>query len=309
MRTLWLRNSKGEIWDLMAKQIRLDFNCFAYDFNSFVGYGDDVTLTQVGSNFAVDGRSPQGGTMSCTMLFANHRHIRMFNEFTSDPNGLQLCYDPQGLILPNTQLMQVWYKRCAFVSVDIATKGTHRLFECSVSFHFLTAKWQRDNILSSTLMGIQDDATILPFYYPFYFYSSGKIGLRINNENDETSCRVEVTNRTGDVLNRCAWVAYYADGTRQYAEWMAGANKLRDSKRLIVDSEQGNEQAYITSVDEKGNEIGTKEIVTREQAIGTRFENFITIKMGKNEILFDFGRTDNIEVIVTYKEQVKMGLV
>jgi len=304
--SLWLKNNNGEVWDLMLVPDDYDkkSGSLAFDINEFGGYVDEVGLSQVSSSFVVDKRTPKNKDMSCTMLFADHNHIKEFNAFIQDLDNLKLFYDPEGLILPETQVLQGWYKRCAFVSIGVPTQGKHGYFECSVDFTFLTSKWQRDTVLSSTTMGIIGEPLVFPFYYPFWFTKEGKIGIEINNENDETSCRIEITNNTDSVLDKCSWIAYYADGTRQLAEWMAGFNKLRAGRTLIVDGEPSAEMAVVV-----GENIAT-EIVTREQNISTKYENFVTIKNGINKILFDFGgQNENVEVLLTYREQVRMGLV
>lgn len=313
MRTLWLKNKDGKVWDLVTRKVEFGHTSFAFNINQFDGYSDDLLLTQVESNFVVDGRTPIGSEITATLLFANHEHIKLFNEFIRELDDLKLYYDPQGLILPQTKGFQAWYKSCAFASLGVPTKGSHGKFECGVNFKFLTAKWQRDTVLSSILMGVQGKPTTIPFVMPFYFYSAGKIGLMIDNQYDETSCVVSIVNQSNNPFSKCAWQVEYENKSRQLAEWLAGQRKLRVGERLLVDSTPGNELAYTTI-------NNTIENANNHQNIGTRYENFVSIKHGKNTILFDFGgisletedgdkiSVKSVDIEVTYKQQIRMGL-
>lgn len=78
------------------------------------------------------------------------------------------------------------------------------------------------------------DPHTYPFIYPYFYQSERKLYLNVLNDGERIGCKVAVTNKGQNALERIEWMAT-AGSVRQYAKWLAGIG-LAPDRTIVVDS-------------------------------------------------------------------------
>lgn len=296
--TMWLKNENGDIWDLRPRTI----NGSPYEsfFKSLSGLGlkTKKTYARINNDFVQTKDEPQQVDITGTMLFATQAQKQNFNAFVGDfGNTLQFYYDPEGKIDPHSQMDRPWYKYVHITQMDSEEQTTMGLFECKMNFTPLCAMWRRDRRMASTVSTPVGEPHVIPFVYPYFYQSERKLYLNIYNEGEKIGCRIEIKNNRQSALQKLEWVC--SSGThRQYAKWLEGTG-LASGRTLVIDSTPSNQESSVT-YDEYSDDVQDY------QEANPQYINFVELYPGNNQLVFNFGEIDGIDITVSYVEEERL---
>lgn len=302
-RTRWLKNAKGETWNLMPVSINSEtYACPIVNLNKYTGFKTTLTTSQIEFDWAIIEQTPDVVQVNGTMLFRNPEHIRLFAEFVGDfSKTLRLYEDPRGLVLPETQLMTTYYKEVNIIQLDSGDFDTKMgCYVSAVQMTTLSAMWRKDTRIASTTSGVVGEPHVFPYYFPYFFQSEQKLFLNIFNTGETIGSLVEIKNNGLTSLDHCEWNVDSENNVRQYAKWLAGTMKLEPERKLVVDSNPRTFRAEI----EYGDNLPVS--VMNQQEPNPQYINFVKLPPGNSQFLFNLGRIEDVEVTVSYSEQVRV---
>lgn len=297
--TIWLKNSNGDVWDLRPS------NILAQPYASFfkgidgTGFETKLAVSRVQYDFVVTEETPQQVPIKGKMYFISPVNMRRFGEFMGDySNTVRLYYDPEGKIDPRSQIDRPWYKTVKITKLSSGEQDTKTgLWICDMVFTPLSIMWRRDTTVASTTSEVIGDPHTYSFIYPYFYQSEQKLYLNILNDGERIGCQIVIKNTGAYALNTLEWVAI-AGKKRQYAKWLEDVG-LAPGRKLVIDSNPSTQEAAIYYEDEV-------EDVSDYQEPNPQYINFIDLYAGNNQIVFNLGTIEDVEVEVTYTEQVRV---
>ncbi len=298
--TIWFKNKAGDIWNLRPDKITDTFNCSFFYALDGTGFESKLAFARIKNDFVVTEEQPQQVPITGTMYFRNPEHLKRFSEFVGDyTQELQFFYDPTGRIDPRSQIDRPWYK---WVRINKMTSGEQDAktgyWLCKITCTPLSAMWRRDTTIASTVSQVIGDPHVYQFVYPYFYQSERKLYLDILNEGERIGCRVEIKNiKTGESLKTLEWVCS-SGKSRQYAKWLEGIG-LAPGRTLVIDSTQSDQEATVQYGDNTDD-------VQDHQEPSPQYINFVELLPGNNQIVFNLGTIEGVEVKVSYTEQVRV---
>lgn len=220
--TIWLKNSNEDIWDLRpARGLREEYASYFSTLDG-TGFETKLTVSRVKYDFIVTEETPQQVLIKGKMYFRNPLHLRRFGEFMGDyTQTVRLYYDPEGKIDPRSQIDRPWYKTVKITKLSSGEQDAKTGFWiCEMTFTPLSVMWRRDTTIASTTSLVVGDPHTYPFIYPYFYQSERKLYLNVLNDGERIGCKVAVTNKGQNALERIEWMAT-AGSVRQYAKWLA----------------------------------------------------------------------------------------
>lgn len=85
---------------------------------------------------------------------------------------------------------------------------------------------------------------------------------------------------------------------RQYAKWLDGIGLL-PGRTIIIDSTQSGQEATVQYDTYSDN-------VANFQEANPQYINFVELLPGNNQIVFNLGTVQNVDIKVSYTEQVRI---
>lgn len=300
MRSMWLVNENGDIWDLIPKRgLKQTYASFFGKLNKFSGFKTKVTTTPIGYDWAIIEQTAEMVPIQGTMYFRNAKHLQDFGEFVGDySKTLKLFYDPTGRIDPRDQLSRPWYKKIHITQLDNGETDSSGYYVCNMSTTTLSAMWRSDTTIASTVSGIVGEPHVIPHFIPYFFQSEQKIWLSIFNRGESMGALVEIKNTGSVPLPQCEWNVD-SGIRRQYAKWLAGTTKLETGRTLVVDS---NPETFRAEIEYQDN---LPISVMDYQEPNPQYINFVNIFPGNNMFMFNVGRIEGVDITVSYSEQVR----
>lgn len=297
--TLWLKNEAGEIWDLRPAGLLKETYASFFATLDGTGFETKLTFASVKNDFIVTEENPQQVPIKGKMYFRNPQHMKWFGEFIGDySKTVRLYYDPEGKIDPRSQLDRPWYKLTRITKLSSGEQDKKTGFWiCDMVFTPLSVMWRRDTTIASTASLVVGDPHVYPFVYPYFYQSERKLFLNVLNDGERIGCRVSITNKGAHALGTQEWTASNGD-TRQYAKWLDGVG-LASGRTLVVDSNPTTQEASVQYGENSDD-------VSDYQEPNPQYINFIELYPGNNQIMFNLGTVDDVEVEVTYTEQVRV---
>ncbi len=296
--SIWLKNSNGDIWNLRPRKIN-DSQWESF-LNNIAGLGlkTKKTYARINNDFIETKDEPQQVDITGTMLFATPAQMRNFSLFVGDySNTLRLFYDPEGKIDPRSQIDRPWYKNVNITLMESAEQTTLGLFECKMIFTPLCAMWRRDVQVASTITTPIGTPHVIPFVYPYFYQSERKLYLNILNEGEKIGCRIEIKNNNQTALQKLEWVCT-SGKHRQYAKWLEGIG-LASGRTLVVDSTPSAQESAV-------KHDGISDDVQDYQEANPQYINFIELYPGNNQIVFNLGQIEGIDITVSYIEEERL---
>ena len=299
--TIWLKNEKGEIWDLRPRDFTTVINgCFLQNISG-TGFKTKLTCARVDNDFVVTEAAPQQVPITGTALFYNPAHLARFGEFVGGYNKtIKLYYDPNGLIDPYSQIDRPYYKQVCIDEMPSGEQDKSGMWKVKMSFMPMSAMWRRDTTVASTVSQIIGAPHIYSYTYPYFYQSESKLYIGILNEGERIGCRIEIKNkRVSASLGTLEWVCN-SGSTRQYAKWLSSVG-LAAGRTLVVDSTRNAQESAVYYDDNRDD-------VQDYQEANPQYINFIELLSGDNQIVFNLGTTSQseVEVTVSYVEQVRI---
>lgn len=296
--TIWLKNDIGDFWDLRPKRGLREAYASYFSTIDGTGFETKLSVTRVKYDFIVTEETPQQVPIKGKMYFRDPLHLRRFGEFMGDyTKTVRLYYDPEGKIDPRSQIDRPWYKEVKITKLESGEQDKKTGFWiCTMTFTPLSVMWRRDTTIASTTSIVVGDPHIYPHIYPYFYQSERKLYLNVLNDGERIGCRVTITNRKAVPVETLEWTAIAGD-TRQYAKWLAGEG-LAPGRTLTVDSNPRTQTAVV----EYGDQISD---VSDYQEPNPQYINFVDLYPGNNQIVFNLGTVDDVDVTVTYTEQVR----
>lgn len=296
--TIWLKNDIDDYWDLRPKRgLREEYASYFSTIDG-TGFETKLSVTRVKYDFIVTEETPQQVPIKGKMYFRDPLHLRRFGEFMGDyTKTVRLYYDPEGKIDPRSQIDRPWYKEVKITKLESGEQDKKTGFWiCAMTFTPLSVMWRRDTTIASTTSTVVGDPHIYPYIYPYFYQSERKLYLNVLNDGERIGCKVTITNRKSTPLETLEWTAV-AGNVRQYAKWLAG-DGLASRRTLVVDSNPRTQMAVV-------QHDGEEDDVSDYQEPNPQFINFIDLYPGNNQIVFNLGTVDDVDVTVTYTEQVR----
>lgn len=296
--TLWLKNEYNDIWDLRPSNILTAYFASYFAEMDGTGFETKLSFSRVKYDFVVTEETPQQIPIKGLMYFRNPKHMRRFGEFVGDySKSLRLYYDPEGRIDPRSQLDRPWYKVVRITKLDSGEQHKSGYWTCPMVFTPQSVMWRRDTTIASTASLIVGDPHVYPYVYPYFYQSERKLNLTLFNSGERIGCRVSIKNTGSSLLQRMEWTS--ASGSViQYAKWLDGIG-LSSGRKLVVDSNPSTQEATVYFGE------SSKDDVNDFQEANPQFINFVELYPGSNNIVFDLGTVNDVEVEVSYTEQVR----
>lgn len=298
--TLWLKNDAGEVWNLRPSNLLRARDASFFATLDGTGFETKLTFARVKNDFVITEEAPQQITIKGTMYFRDPKHMAAFGDFVGDySNTLRLYYDPEGRISPTAQLERPWYKE---VRITKLTSGEQDVktgyWVCPMEFAPFSVMWRRDTTRASTVTSVEGDAHVYAYTYPYFYQSERKFYLDMENTGAQIGCVIAIKNTGTHALEKLEWVATSGDH-KQYARWLEGVG-LAPGRTLIVDSNPSTQRAVVQT----GSD--TVDDVSDYQEANPQYINFIELYHGQNQIVFNLGTVSDVEIEVTFIEQVRV---
>lgn len=223
MRKFLLQNGKGAQFDLMRKDA---FLCEPEG----LGFGTDLSLSQVGPSWVLTQSTQQRPEPSGQMVFAGYGAYDEFTNFVA-AGGLKLGYKTVG----------AWIWLPCMISLEKGEIGTNRRLCCDITFHGL-GPWAEQTYFSQG--GLAAYGTRYPMHYS-YSYGSGNPGVILiaGGRKDSPFC----LHLFGPAVNP-AWSVY------QYGE-VVGTGRvittLLAGRKLVINSDPAKMEIAEYTVDGK----------------------------------------------------------
>ncbi len=298
--TLWLKNDAGEVWNLRPQRLLREKQASFFAALDGTGFETKLTFSRIKDDFIVTEDEPQQVTIKGTMYFRDPKHMAAFGDFVGDySNVLRLYYDPEGRITPTMQLARPWYKKVRITKLSSGEQDVKTgYWVCPMEFVPFSVMWRRDTTRASSVTTIKGEAHVYSYSYPYFYQAERRFYVNIENTGARIGCTVSIKNTGTAPLERLEWVASSGDH-RQYAKWMAGYG-LAPGRTLIVDSNPSSQRAVI--------EIAPNsfEDVSDFQEPNPQYINFVELYHGDNQIVFNVGTVTDVEIEVTFIEQVRV---
>lgn len=298
--TIWLKNLSGDIWNLRPKKLTDMANCAFLSTLDGTGFETKLTFARIKYDFIVTQEEPQQVNITGTLYFRNPGHLEKFNEFIGDySQNLQFFYDPTGKIDPRSQIDRPWYK---WVRINKLTSGEQDsktgYWLSKLTCTPLSAMWRRDTTVASTLYQVVGSPHVYQFIYPYFYQDENKLYLNILNSGERIGCRIEVKNTSAvKNIDTLEWVLS-SGNHRQYAKWLDGIGLL-PGRTIIIDSTQSGQEATVQYDTYSDN-------VANFQEANPQYINFVELLPGNNQIVFNLGTVQNVDIKVSYTEQVRI---
>jgi len=310
--TIWLKNGKGETWNLRPDSLLSEtYASPIVNLNKHTGFKTKLVTSQIEFDWAVIEQTPEMVPINGTLLFRNPEHIKLFTEFVGDfSKTLRLYYDPHGLILPETQLMTAYYKEVNIVQLDGGEMDVKLgCYALAIQMTTLSAMWRRDTTIASTVSGVIGEPHQFPFYFPYFFQSEQKLFLNVFNRGETIGSIIEIRNIGAAALDHIEWNVDSENNIRQYAAWLSppfSSLRLEPNTALIVDSNPRTFGAQVGFISDDEIDKQSLASVISAQNPNPQYINFVKLLSGNNQFMFNLGRVDDVEVTVKYTEQARV---
>jgi hypothetical protein len=276
MRSFWLENAHGKLWNLTSPDIT-NKNASFFAEPDGLGIKTKIESYEVENTFFIEKVTTQSQTISGDIYFSSYEHFSRFVDFIGNVNTktpLKLYYSIDGVSHDNNTHKQ-WYK---LVLITELKKGEINVktsaLKVEIKFDVLS-RWKKDQDITLELSRT-GGPLVYPYIYPYVYGGSNNLAVVIDNTgNLPTTCRVRVDGVTDTPLFRIIQNDKIIDQARYYIT--VGANSY-----LIVDSSADSQEASLYTTN--NGEI-TKEDVYYTGERDYAFSNFITIPTGISTFL------------------------
>lgn len=305
MRKIWLQKPNSQdIWDLLPESAYDRENACPFLEIKGMGYRQDVTQTQVNTEYFVSKVLSKNQSITGVLYFQDDEHIKAFQEFVGDfRQQLFLYYSPSAEFEPYDQLSAPYYKKVIISIVDKTEKDITGWYLVPMTLSTQNDVWNRDRYYQAT---VDQDAMVgNPLVYPYtYSYILGgrnTLAIDFNNEGREVGCQIRIKNRSESDITNIEWyldrkfVDAYGEEQEeaQRSKWNLS---LSPNSTLIVDSNPLTQEARIIYED------GSSQSVVDVQEPSWDYINFVQVQHGQNRLVFYVGN-DNVDITFIYREQ------
>lgn len=296
--TIWLTNEAGDVWDLRPSNIVTQVYASFFRGIDGTGFETKLSVSRVQYDFVVTEEAPQQVPIKGKMYFTSPLNMRRFGEFIGDyGKPITLFYDPEGKIDPRSQIDRPWYKTVKVTKLSSGEQDLKTgLWICDMVFTPLSVMWRRGVTIASTTNLVVGDPHVYPFIYPYFYQSERRLYLNVMNDGERIGCKIEIKNKGANPLGALEWSVISGD-KRQYAKWLEGVG-LASDRTLVIDSNPGTQEASVEYGDGKDD-------VADYQEANPQYINFVDLHPGNNQFIFNLGTVDDVEVTVSYTEQVR----
>lgn len=307
MRKIWLQKPNSyEIWDLLPTNPNNRENASPFLNISGMGYKQEVTQSQVNTEYYVTQVLTKNQSITGTMYFQDDEHIKAFQEFVGDfREQLTLYYSPSGEYEPYDRISAPYYKKVIISQMDKGEMDEFGWYQIKTTISTQDDVWNRDVYFNVTLTPSSGETLKYPYTYPYTLNGRKALSVEFDNAGREVGCIVKVKNNSENTISDIEWfidrtyVDYYGNKHEnedvQRSKWLLN---LASGNELVVDSNPITQEAKVIYTD------GTSQSVTDLQEPNWDYINFITVAHGKNRVvLYIDSNATNIDIVFSYREQ------
>lgn len=308
MRRIWLQKpNTNEIWDLLPKNSLDKNNASPFLGIKGMGYRQDVTQTQVNTEYYVSKVLSKNQSITGTMYFQDDEHIKSFQDFVGDfRQQLNLYYSPSGEIEEGDQLSAPYYKKVIITIVEKTEKDETGWYLCPMTISTQDDLWNRDLYYKVEGLSSVGNALVYPYTYPYELGGRNTLKVEFNNDGREVGCIVKIKNNSSSNLSNIEWFTdrtyqdYYGviheNEDVQRSKWLID---LPPSSELTVDSNPLTQEAKVTLSD------GTSQSVVDMQEPSYDYINFVQVPQGQSRIVF-YIENENVDITFIFREQKEL---
>lgn len=310
-RKIWLENPKNNSsWDLLPDDAYDKNNACPFLGIKGMGYSQEVTQTQVNTEYFVSKVLSKNTPISGTLYFQDTEHIKAFQNFVSDfRNQLLLFYAPSGVADPSPVSDEPYYKKVIITMVDKTEMDETGWYLIPMTLTTQDDVWtSRDKVYSVPISGQTTVGTplVYPYTYPYQIGGRNALVIPITNNGRETGCEIKIKNLTGVNLSTIEWFIdrtytdYYGvlheNADTQKSKWNL---ILSNGSELIVNSNPLTQEAKIKYRD------GSFQSVVDLQEPSWDYINFVQVPQGQSRIVFYIDGSP-VDISFTYREQKEL---
>jgi len=287
MRSFWIENAEGRIWDLTNQNLDNGQGSFLASPDG-LGIRTRIRSFEVENTFFIEEINTQVQSITGTLHFKDYPHFKRFVDFIGNVNTdtpLKFYYST------GEQLEKHWYKLILIgelkkgeISAKTATLQVRVKFDC-------ISRWKQDVEISIEIAR-SGNALVYPYIYP-YIYGGNNLAVDIDNTNNlPTSCIVKVEGHSDTPAFRIMQNDRIIDQARYNIVVNSG-------QHLIVDSSPDTQKAtlYTGAVAEDVYYAGEKDYT---------YTNFVTIPSGKSTFIVSARNTNFGKVTLSYSIQKEL---
>ncbi len=304
MRKIWLQKPNSyEIWDLLPSDSHNRDNASPFLNIKGMGYKQDITQTQVNTEYFVSKVLSKNQSITGTMYFQDSEHIKAFQEFVGDfSNQMILYYSPDGEYEAYDRISSPYYKRVMISQMDKTEMDEFGWYQIPTTFSTQDDVWNRDVYYKVENLGKVGSPLIYPYTYPYVFAGRNALAITIENAGREVGCTVKIKASGTNAIRDIEW---FID--RDYIDYYGNKHEHVDVQRskwnltlpagceLVVDSNPITQEAKAIYTD------NTSQSVVDLQEPSWEYINFVTVVHGTNRIVFYI--SDGADITFTYREQ------
>lgn len=312
MRTIWLQKpNTQEIWDLLPKNAWNKDHASPFLGIKGMGYRQEVTQTQVNTEYFVSKVLTKNQAITGTMYFQDDDHIKAFQEFVGDfRNQLHLYYSPSGEYEAGDQISAPFYKKVIITIADKTEKDETGWYLVAMTLSTQDDVWNRDRYYAVEELSKVGNALVYPYTYPYELGGRKALVVDLNNDGREVGCKVFIKNRGKSNLTNIEWfldrtyVDYYGvlhDKVEvQRSRWNLD---LSQGSELVVDSNPLTQEAKV--IYNGGTPQETAQSVVDTQEPSWDYINFIQIPTGQCRVVF-YIENEEVDIKLIYREQKEL---
>ena len=197
MRTIWLQKpNTQEIWDLLPKNAWNKDHASPFLDIKGMGYRQEVTQTQVNTEYFVSKVLTKNQAITGTMYFQDDDHIKAFQEFVGDfRNQLHLYYSPSGEYEAGDQISAPYYKKVIITIADKTEKDETGWYLVAMTLSTQDDVWNRDRYYAVEELSNVGNALVYPYTYTYVLGGRNTLAVDLNNDGREVGCKVFIKNR------------------------------------------------------------------------------------------------------------------
>ena len=292
MRKFWLKNARGDLWDLTPTDPTYHRGSF---LNAPTGLGIQTRIRsfELENVIFVEDIETTQQVIRGELFFKDYKHFDRFVAFIGTTREtLKLYYSPDGVSLHN-KLNKQWYKEILIQELGKTEIDRRTGFlRCGVRFASMS-RWRRDVSIVLELSR-HGDPLVYPFFYPYFYGGSNNLAVEIDNTgNLPTSCIITIEATSDSPHIRLT----------QNGEIVSQARYnliVRPGSHLIIDSRADRQEATMITI--LGNQTARENVYfTGEKDYA--YQNFITIPTGKSMLLVSAQNANFGRVTVEYSIQ------
>lgn len=308
MRKIWLQKPNSyDIWDLLPVNSTDRENASPLLDISGMGYKQEVTQSQVNTEYFVSKVLTKNQPITGTMYFQDNEHIKAFQEFIGDfREQLILYYSPSGEYEPYDRISAPYYKKVIISQMDKGEMDEFGWYQIKTTLSTQDDVWNRDVYFSVSVEDTKNNTLVYPYTYPYVLDGRNALVIDIDNKGREVGCVVKIKN-TADIGN-ISDIEWFID--RTYIDYYGNKHENEDVQRskwllnlsagseLVVDSNPITQEAKVNYTD------GTSQSIIDLQEPSWDYINFITVAHGENRVVFYVDKEiGSFDIVFSYREQ------